>query len=144
MVPRSVSSGPPIIDSGAMSSQAVSILLVAGVFVLLVALLTVMASVDIAGPVRSFLWGRDARKMQRSGEFPETLQRAYWSRRQYDRDSQRLRALGYRVTSEEAVDPFITLPSYPVFGRTAGRPRRRRVPCIYVHYAYDRAAAALR
>lgn len=127
-----------------MNSSAVSLLLVAGVIIVLLGLLGAMSAVDIAGPVRSFLWGRDARKMQRRHEFPETLERAYWSRRQYDRDSERLRALGYRVTSEEAAEPFITLPSYPVFGRTSARPRRRRVPCIYVHYSYDRTAAAVR
>lgn len=127
-----------------MSSQAVSLLLLAGVFILLVALLTVVSAVDIAGPLRSYLWGCDARRMQRSQQFPAELRRAYWSRRQYDRDAERLRALGYRVTSEEAEDPFITLPSYPVFGRESGRPRRRRVPCIYVHYAHDRSTAAVR
>lgn len=127
-----------------MNSSAVSLLLVAGLVIVLLALLSVLSAVDITGPVRSFLWGRDARKMERSHHFPETLERAYWSRRQYDRDSQRLRGLGYRVTSQEAVEPFITLPSYPMFGRTSGRPRRRRVPCIYVRYAYDRAAAAVR
>lgn len=127
-----------------MNSSAVSLVLMAGVIILLVGLLSAASAVDIAGPVRSFLWGRDARKMQRNHDFPETLERAYWSRRQYDRDSQRLRALGYRATSEEAVEPFITLPSYPVFGRTSGRPRRRRVPCLYVRYAHDRTAAALR
>ena len=127
-----------------MNSSAVSLLLVVGVVILLLALLGVVSAVDIAGPVRSLLWARDARRMQRSKQLPETVERAYWSRRQYDRDSVRLRALGYRVTSEEAVEPFITLPSYPMFGRGSERPRRRRVPCIYVHYAYDRAAAAVR
>ena len=127
-----------------MNSSAGSLLLVAGVVIVLVALLSVVSTVDVAGPVRSFLWGRDARRMERRHEFPQTLERAYWSRRQYDRDSPRLRALGYRVTSEEAVEPFITLPSYAMFGRTSVRPRRRRVPCIYVHYAYDRTAAGVR
>lgn len=127
-----------------MNSSAVSLLLVAVVIILLLALLGAVSAVDVAGPVRSLLWGRDARKMQRRHHFPETLERAYWSRRQYDRDSPRLRALGYRVTSEEAVEPFITLPSYAMFGRASGRPRQRRVPCIYVHYAYDRTAAGVR
>ena len=126
-----------------MSSQAVSILLLAGVCIVMAVLLTATSVVDIAGPVRSYLWSRDARRMQRTQQYPAELQRAYWSRRQYDRDARRLRALGYRVTSEEAADPFITLPSYPVFGREAGRPRRRRVPCIYVHYAYDGRTAAV-
>ena len=127
-----------------MNSSAGSLLLVAAVIIVLVALLSVASAVDVAGPIRSYLWGRDARRMQRSNHFPETLDRAYWSRRQYDRDAQRLRALGYRVTSQEAVEPFITLPSYPMFGRASNRPRRRRVPCIYVHYEYDRTAAAVR
>lgn len=127
-----------------MNSSAASLLLVVGMVILLLAVLGVVSAVDIAGPLRSLLWARDARTMQRTGVYPETLERAYWSRRQYDRDSVRLRTLGYRVTSEDAVEPFITLPSYPMFGRASGRPRRRRVPCIYVHYAYDRTAAAVR
>ena len=127
-----------------MNSSAASLLLVAVVIIVLLGLLGAASAVDVAGPVRSFLWGRDARKMARTQQFPETLERAYWSRRQYDRDAQRLRALGYRETSQEAVEPFITLPLYPMFGRAAGRPRRRRVPCIYVRYAYDRTAAAVR
>ena len=127
-----------------MNSSAASLLLAAGVVILLFGLLSAASTVDIAGPLRSFLWRRDARKMQRRHQFPETLERAYWSRRQYNSDSQRLGALGYCVTSVEAVEPFITLPSYPIFGRTATRPRRRRVPCIYAHYAYDRTPAAVR
>ena len=127
-----------------MSSQAASLIILAAAFILLVSLLSVMSTIDIAGPLRTWLWGRDARRMQRTQHFPEQLQRAYWSHRQYDRDAQRLRELGYRVTSEEAVEPFITLPSFAAFGRASPRPRRRRVPCLYVHYTYDRKVAALR
>lgn len=127
-----------------MNSSAVSLLPVVGAVMVLLALRGLVSAVDIAGPLRSLLWARDARKMQRRNQYPDTVERAYWSRRQYDRDSERLRALGHRVTSEEAVEPFITLPSYPMFGRGAERPRRRRVPCIYVRYAYDRTAAAVR
>ena len=127
-----------------MNSSTASLLLVAGVVILLLGLLAAVSAVDVAGPLRSLLWARDARKMARRGQFPETLERAYWSRRQYDRDSRRLGVLGYHVTSVEAVEPFITLPSYPMFGRTSTRPRRRRVPCIYAHYDYDRSAAAVR
>lgn len=113
---------------------------------MLVALLTALNSVDLAGPLRSWLWRRDARRMQRHQRFPQQLHRAYWTRRQYDLDSRTLRGLGYRVDSEEAVDPFIELPSLPAFGRPNPRPRRRRVPCIYVDYSYDaaRTDAALR
>lgn len=118
-----------------MSSQAVSILLLAGALIAVVVLLSASTTVDLAGPVRSWFWGRDARRLQRSGRFPPELHRAYWSRREYDRDRGRLLALGYRITSEKAVDPFITLPSMPAFGRTAPRPRRRRVPCLYIEYA---------
>ena len=111
----------------------------AGSLLLLAIILSLSTTVDLAGPVRSWFWRRDARRMQRSGQFPPALRRAYWSRRQYDRDSRTLRALGYRVDSEEAVDPFITLPSLPPFGRVNPRPRRRRVPCLYVTYTREDA-----
>lgn len=135
-----------------MSVQAapvVPILLMAAAIVVLGALLSASTSVDLAGPVRSWLWRRDARRMRRSQRFPQTLHRAYWSRRQYERDSRTLTALGYRVTSEQAADPYITLPSLPTFGRTMPRQRRRRVPVIYVDYAHEahreaNAAAARR
>lgn len=128
-----------------MSSSAVAILLAAGAFILLASLLSASTAVDLGGPLRSWFWSRDARRMRRSGRFPATLERAYWSRRQYDNDSKRLAGLGYRITSEEAVDPYITLPSYPALGRANVRPRRRRVPCIYAHYAYEgQRASAVR
>src|SRR5215472_10213340 len=117
-----------------MSSQAVPILLVAAALLLLALVISASHSVDLAGPLRSWLWGRDARRMERKQRFPAELHRAYWSRRQYDRDRPRLLELGYRIASEEAVDPFITLPSPPGFGRSTPRPRRRRVPCLYVDY----------
>lgn len=119
-----------------MGSEALPVLLLAGAFVLLTVLLSASTSVDLAGPVRSWFWGRDARRMQRLRRFPPQLHRAYWSRREYDRDCRRLHDLGYRIRAEEAVEPFITLPGVPAFGRSTPRPRRRRVPSIYVDYAY--------
>lgn len=120
-----------------MNSPVPSILALLGAFLLLSILLTAANTVDLAGPLRSWLWSRDARRMQRSQTFPAEVRRAYWSRRQYDRDAPRLRAIGYRVTSEEAADPYVTLPSAPAFGRSTPRPRRRRVPCIYVAYEHE-------
>lgn len=120
-----------------MSSPALSILALLGAFLVLSVVLTAANTVDLAGPLRSWLWRRDARRMQRTKKFPAEVRRAYWSRRQYDRDAPRLRAIGYRVASEEAADPYVTLPAAPAFGRSAPRPRRRRVPCIYVGYEHD-------
>lgn len=120
-----------------MSSAAIPVLVIAAAVLLLVGLLSVSYSLDLAGPLRTWLWTRDARRMRRKHRFPPTLRRAYWSRREYDRDSRILRDIGYRIASEEAVDPYITLPSMPSFGRTNPRPRRRRVPCIYVDYACE-------
>ncbi|MGH7685773.1 MAG: hypothetical protein ACREN2_03005 [Candidatus Dormibacteria bacterium] len=119
-----------------MSSAAPSILALLGALVVLSILLTAANTVDLAGPLRSWFWSRDARRMRRGRRFPAEVRRAYWSRRQYDRDAPRLLALGYRVTSEEAADPYVTLPSAPAFGRSTPRPRRRRVPCIYVAYEH--------
>jgi hypothetical protein len=120
-----------------MSSAAIPILVMAAAIILLVGLLSMSYSLDLAGPLRVWLWSRDARRMQRTHRFPAAVHRAYWSRREYDRDSRTLLGIGYRIASEEAVDPYITLPSMPSFGRTNPRPRRRRVPCIYVKYTFE-------
>jgi hypothetical protein len=125
-----------------MSSEVVPIMLMAAAFVLLGWVLTVSHSMDLGGPIRSWLWERDARRMQRSQRFPSQLHRAYWSRREFDRDRPRLLGLGYRITAQEAVDPYITLPSMPTFGRPNPQPRRRRVPVLYVDYAFQPSSPA--
>lgn len=125
-----------------MGSQLVPLLLMAGALLLLALLLSASASVDLFGPVRSWFWERDARRMHRLHRFPPSLHRAYWSRREFDRDRRRLCGLGYRITSEQTMEPFIELPGIPAFGRNTPRPRRRRVPSLYVDYDYAPDVAA--
>ena len=121
-----------------MNSQvAVTVLVLAGCLVLL-SLVSRQASLDFAGPLRTWLWRRDARRMQARRAFPESISRAYWSAREYERDSAVLRGMGYEVASEEATEPYETLPSVsviPGLGRTGSMPRRRRVPAYHVVYA---------
>ena len=127
-----------------MNSQvAVAILVVVGC-ILLLSFVSRQASVDIAGPLRLWLWRRDARRMQARNAFPESVSRAYWSAREYERDAAELRSLGYEVESEQTSDPFVTLPTVPSFGRPNPTPRRRRVPTHYVIYVHrlPRASAA--
>jgi hypothetical protein len=56
------------------------------------------------------------------GELPPSLAR---------RDSQRLKALGYWVTSESVTAPFIT---HDIPGRGGGRTIKHRVPMCRVRY----------
>jgi len=117
------------------SQVAVAILVVVGC-ILLLSFISRQASVDIASPLRLWLWRRDARRMQARSEYPESVSRAYWTAREYERDAAELRALGYAVESEETADPYVTLPAVPSFGRPNPTPRRRRVPTLYVIYVH--------
>lgn len=120
-----------------MNTQlAVTVLVIVGC-ILLLSLVSRQSSVDVAGPLRLWLWRRDARRMQARHEFPQSIRRAYWSAREYERDAAQLRVLGYVVASEEASDPYVNLPSvpsFPGFGRGSAVQRRRRVPSHYVTY----------
>lgn len=125
-----------------MTSSIQAIVLVVLVMLAAAYLLANQANLDIAGPLRNRLWERDARRMRARASFPETIARSYWSRREYQKDRARLEALGYRVASEAASDPYVTMPAFASFGRTRPPPRRRRVPMF--HVVYERAVLAER
>jgi len=88
-------------------------------------------TVDLWAPFRDRSLARAARKLARNETSPETLERTYWRARDYVRDSARLQALGYSVTTESVTGPFIV---HHVPGRGGGRTIRRRVPVCHVTY----------
>jgi hypothetical protein len=112
----------------ALTALLLVLVLAAGIW-----LMANQATVDIAGPLRDWLWERDARRMRAQGRFPSTLERSYWTEREYRRDAERLRRMGYVASSEQASDPFVVLPY------ASGRrpPPRRRVPVFHVVYRRD-------
>ena len=114
-----------------MTAQSVPSLLILAVCLVLAGFLVVRGrSLDFAGPLRVWLWKRDAERMAQRNRFPATVQRAYWSEREYRLDSPRLMALGYRVQSQERWGPYVETPA---FGQNAP-PFRRRIPALFVVY----------
>ena len=119
---------------------AATVLSVAGTVAILLLgsfLMMNQASLDIAGPLRNWLWSREARSMRARNRYPPSLRRSYWNRGEYERDAERLRAVGYVVASENASDPYVKLPD--VDWRRGQEPPRRRVPSF--HVIYERAAS---
>ncbi len=88
-------------------------------------------TLDVAGPFRDRALAREARKLAGTRPYPDTVERSYWRASDYVRDSQRLQALGYRVTSESVTEPFIT---HQIPGRGGGRTIKRRVPMCHITY----------
>jgi hypothetical protein len=88
-------------------------------------------TLDVAGPFRDRALARAARKLAAEQPYPDTVDRSYWRASDYVRDSQRLKALGYRVTSESITEPFIT---HQIPGRGGGRTIKRRVPMCHITY----------
>ena len=104
------------------------------VFVLLGFIGTIYAAantVDLGAAVRNRGLARAARKLVRTGSYPDVIERTYWSARDYVRDSQRLQALGYSVATETMTGPHIV---HHVPGRGGGRDIRRQVPLCRVTY----------
>jgi len=112
---------------GALSVAAIVLVLLLGGF-----LMMNQASLDVAGPLRDWLWRRDARRMQARNAFPASLTRSYWSRGEYERDSERLRSLGYVVASENQSTGYVELPD--VEWRRGQQPPRRRIPSFHIIY----------
>jgi hypothetical protein len=103
---------------------------------LAIGLLSRQASYDIAGPLRNWLWSRDARRMAARKHFPAQLRRSYWNEAEYQRDRARLEALGYVVASSDRSEPYVTPPVWT----GPGPPPRRRVPIHHVVYEHPGAS----
>jgi hypothetical protein len=115
-----------------MSITNAALLLVA--FVLLGVVTTVYRAgytLDVLGPLRDRALARAAQQLAQTGMYPETLDREYWRATDYVRDAQRLKALGYSVSSESVNDPYIT---HIIPGRGGGRTIRRRGPMCHITY----------
>jgi hypothetical protein len=89
-------------------------------------------AMDLGAAFRTLGLARAARKLARTGTYPDLIERTYWSARDYGRDSQRLKALGYSVSTESTTGPYIV---HHVPGRGGGRDIKRRVPLCRVTYA---------
>ncbi|HEY6469897.1 MAG TPA: hypothetical protein VI434_09020 [Candidatus Dormibacteraeota bacterium] len=79
----------------------------------------------------------DALRLRRRKELPESIEKPYWHRDAYSRDSARLEALGYVVESEVDNAAYVS-STYPAntgggFGQLS-RTVTRRVPSIHVTY----------
>jgi hypothetical protein len=92
-------------------------------------------TLDLGGPFRDRALARAAHKLAGEGTLPDTIEREYWRASDYVRDSQRLKALGYAVTSETVTEPYIT---HEIPGRGGGRTIRRRVPMCHIVYGRQR------
>ena len=117
-----------------MTLTSALVLLIA--FVLLGLVTTVYRAgntLDVGGPFRDRALARAAHRLAGEGTRPDTIEREYWRASDYVRDSQRLKALGYAVTSETVTEPYIT---HQIPGRGGGRTIRRRVPMC--HFVYGR------
>jgi hypothetical protein len=121
-----------------MTNPALPVVLVFLILIMGAYLMANQASLDLAGPLRNWLWERDVRRMSARGAFPPTIERSYWSAREYQRDQARLERIGYAVVSQTESDPYITLPmTFGPFGRGQQRqPARRRVPAFHVIYEH--------
>jgi hypothetical protein len=106
-----------------------------------------MGGMRIVGSFRDWLNARSVRRMLRSQDFPETLERHYWDGQEYGKDATGLEALGYVPFSRTENEPYVvgTLPAASNgVNSHLDRPVRRRVPSIHVlyHRAVTGGAAA--
>ena len=79
-------------------------------------------------------------RMRRRRQLPELIEKPYWTKDAFARDSARLEALGYAVESEADNDSYVS-STYPAntgggFGQLS-RTVTRRVPSIHVTYRRD-------
>ncbi|MBV8300622.1 MAG: hypothetical protein JOY68_01715 [Candidatus Dormibacteraeota bacterium] len=100
--------------------------------------MTRQSGIDVAGPVRNWFNTRDAKKLAQRLPLPETVERTYWTLREYRRDAERYSALGYETQSEKINEPYAVDPIVAqVFAAGRNRysaPPRRRVPVAHVVY----------
>lgn len=86
----------------------------------------------------------DAIRLRRRKELPEFIEKPYWHRDAFSKNSARLGALGYAVESEADSDAYVS-STYPAntgggFGQLS-RTVTRRVPSIHVTYRREPQAS---
>jgi hypothetical protein len=112
-------------------ADAVVALIVLGVLGLIGTVYRAGNAVDLGAAFRNLGLARAARKLGRTGSYPDVIERTYWSAPDYVRDSQRLKALGYSIATQSITGPHIVRH---VPGRGGGRNIKRRVPLCRVTY----------
>ncbi|HEX9099378.1 MAG TPA: hypothetical protein VF956_07855 [Candidatus Dormibacteraeota bacterium] len=86
-------------------------------------------SIDIGGPFRNAVLVLAARRLRNRNPRPQSVERAYWTVGEYQKDAARLVSLGYEVTSETVTNPFVEGASF------RQRPAMQiRVPTAHVIY----------
>jgi hypothetical protein len=86
-------------------------------------------SIDIGGPFRNALLALAARRLRNRNPRPKSVERAYWTISEYQKDAARLVLLGYEVTSETVSNPHVEGASF------RQRPATQiRVPTAHVIY----------
>ncbi|HXB04067.1 MAG TPA: hypothetical protein VNY77_04250 [Candidatus Angelobacter sp.] len=92
-------------------------------------------SIDIGGPFRNAILALAARRLKNRNPRPLSVERAYWTVGEYQKDAQRLVLLGYEVTSETVSDPYVEGASF------RQRPAIQvRVPMAHVIYERSKQA----
>ena len=100
----------------------------AGFLVAVGVITALLRTLDFGSPVRDAMLAMAAGRLRAEDPRPESVERTYWSHREYARDAARLRLLGYEVTSETATSPYVEGFVY------RGLPTQRRVPIAHVFY----------
>jgi hypothetical protein len=86
-------------------------------------------TIDIGGPFRNALLALAARRLRNRKHRPDSVERAYWTVAEYQRDAARLAVLGYEVSSETVTNPYVEGASF------RQRPAMQiRVPTAHVIY----------
>ena len=103
---------------------------------------------NLGARLRDWFNARDVKRWERKGAWPPTLERAYWTRYEYERDLVRLEAHMYHLTSEHKSLPYTDVGAQTAaLGPRALRPSGGRQPRLYrVSYerlSYDTWAGAL-
>jgi hypothetical protein len=90
-------------------------------------------SIDIGGPFRNAILALAARRLKNRIPRPESVERAYWTVGEYQKDAARLLLLGYEVTSETVTSPYVEGASF------RQRPAMQiRVPTAHVIYGLSK------
>ena len=96
---------------------------------------------DLGAALRDWFNARDVRRMDRTGSWPATLERLYWTAYEYQRDLERLQRRLYRPTLERASQPYPDLATYPAIAPRQIRARPHRQPLLY-RVSYERISYA--
>jgi hypothetical protein len=99
-------------------------------------------TINLGAAIRDWLNARDLRRWERSGSWPPTLERAYWTPYEYQRDLGRLQRRMYRVAWQQTAQPYQDLtPNVTIIGPRQVRARAYRQALLY-RVGYERLSYA--